>query len=105
MQYKSRDIIPVWGIVLACIASVIAIGVLPTIPVYFYIRFNNRYARAYKNNDTQELELCEKKLKLCRNLAVVLTVISMLITAFITTQFVLDVLREVQNRLNCSSCG
>lgn len=106
MQYKSREWIPVWGTVLILIGTVLVLGVLPAIPIFFYTRFNNKYVNALQNNDTAMLEYCEKKMRLCRNVAIIITIITIIIEVFIIASFALDVFQAVQENLEagCADC-
>lgn len=106
MQYKSREWIPVWGTVLILIGTVLILGVLPAIPIFFYTRFNNKYVNALQNNDTAMLEYCEKKMRLCRNVAIIITIITIIVEVFVIASFALDVFQAVQENLEagCADC-
>lgn len=106
MQYKSREWIPVWGTVLILIGTVLVLGVLPAIPIFFYTRFNNKYVNALKNNDTAMLKYCEKKMRLCRNVAIIITIITIIVEVFVIASFAFDVFQAVQENLEagCADC-
>lgn len=105
MQYKSREWIPVWGTVLILIGTVLVLGVLPAIPVFFYTRFNNKYVNALQNNDTAMLEYCEKKMRLCRNVAIIITIITIIVEVFVFASFAFNVFQAVQENLEAGCVG
>lgn len=103
-MFKSREKIPVYGLILMILVCLLILGVLPCIPLCFYVYFNNKYVVAYNNND--EVLLCKyaRYIKIAKVCMIVITIISVVIEVAVVVQVVLKVI-DALNGTECVPCN
>lgn len=107
MKYKEREKIPWWGTIIAVLVTVLILGVFPVIPLLFYINYNNKYAEVYKTGNEFELEQYENKINFCRNMIILVTLITVAIEIVVIINASLSIFEFLNSYVNdtCIQCN
>lgn len=104
MEYKSREKIPIYGSILMILGCILILGILPCIPLCFWVYYNNRYVVAFESKDTVLIEKYNKYIRRAKISMIVVTVISVIIEAVTIVQVILSIVDKI-NGTECEPCS